>query len=127
MYAVRHIGIGYPSAQQVCCKRSVCTQWSLPDDQAQSTGLPCPPNARGATSLRTLRCCAWPFCFPQFFQQLGRCGLTCTEVREPGLPTPPPSPPPLTDLFPEMRIAVYDIRLGEEAVGVEGLGSGGAA
>ncbi len=62
----------------------------------------------------------------QFFEQLARCGLTCVEVREPGVPTPPPSPPPLTELFPEMRIAVYDIRLAGQAAGVEGVGADGA-
>jgi len=33
------------------------------------------------------------------------------EVREPGSPSPPPSPPPLTELFPEQRIAVYQMSL----------------
>ncbi|EFJ39977.1 hypothetical protein VOLCADRAFT_100272 [Volvox carteri f. nagariensis] len=46
-----------------------------------------------------------------FFSELALCGLDCREVREPNVPTPPPSPPPLTELFPEMRIAVYDIGL----------------
>ncbi|GLC46774.1 hypothetical protein PLESTB_001660700 [Pleodorina starrii] len=47
----------------------------------------------------------------QFFSQLAACGLECREVHEPSVPSPPPSPPPLTELFPDMRIAVYDIRL----------------
>ncbi|PNH03406.1 hypothetical protein TSOC_010543 [Tetrabaena socialis] len=46
----------------------------------------------------------------QFFEELAACGLACSEVHEPSKATPPPSPPPLTDLFPEMRIAVYSIQ-----------------
>ncbi|GIL86535.1 hypothetical protein Vretimale_11600 [Volvox reticuliferus] len=52
----------------------------------------------------------------EFFSQLTACGLIWREVREPSVPTPPQSPPPLTELFPEMRIAIYDIRLGPELV-----------
>ncbi|GLI67687.1 hypothetical protein VaNZ11_011951 [Volvox africanus] len=52
----------------------------------------------------------------EFFSQLTACGLVWREVREPSVPTPPPSPPPLTELFPEMRIAIYDIRLKPELV-----------
>ncbi|GIL66118.1 hypothetical protein Vafri_19720 [Volvox africanus] len=47
----------------------------------------------------------------EFFSQLTACGLVWREIREPSIPTPPPSPPPLTELFPEMRVAIYDIRL----------------
>ncbi|KAK3279615.1 hypothetical protein CYMTET_12507 [Cymbomonas tetramitiformis] len=46
-----------------------------------------------------------------FLEELAAVGLECREVREHDVPTPPPSPPPFTDLFPEMRIAVYEIML----------------
>jgi hypothetical protein len=42
-------------------------------------------------------------------EQLELRGMSCTEIREAGVPTPPPSPPPLTELFPDMRIAVFRI------------------
>lgn len=42
-------------------------------------------------------------------EELARAGLLAREVRERGVPTPPPSPPPLTELFPDFRIAVYSI------------------
>ncbi len=38
-------------------------------------------------------------------------GLGMQEIHEEGVPTPPASPPPLTELFPEMRIGVF--RIGE--------------
>ena len=46
----------------------------------------------------------------EFFQGLREAGLQWEEVREPWAPLPPPSPPPFAELFPEMRIAVYNIR-----------------
>jgi len=46
-----------------------------------------------------------------FFEELEKFGFDCREVREEGVSTPPPSPPPLSDLFPWMRIAVYLITL----------------
>ena len=46
-----------------------------------------------------------------FFESLEQCGLTRVEVREPGVATPPASPEPLTELFPEKRIAVFRIEL----------------
>jgi hypothetical protein len=33
------------------------------------------------------------------------------QVRQPGVPTPPPSPPPLSDIFRDQRIAIYEMRL----------------
>ncbi|KAG2483014.1 hypothetical protein HYH03_018094 [Edaphochlamys debaryana] len=60
----------------------------------------------------------------RFFEELAAQGLAVTEAHEPGVPSPPPSPPPLTELFPEMRIAVYDIRLAGAAPGEEGEGGG---
>uniref|UniRef100_A0A6S8LMT6 Calmodulin-lysine N-methyltransferase n=1 Tax=Dunaliella tertiolecta TaxID=3047 RepID=A0A6S8LMT6_DUNTE len=45
----------------------------------------------------------------EFFEQLDKVGFNVEEVREPCIPTPPPSPPPLTELFPEQRIAIYRI------------------
>ncbi|KAF5833806.1 hypothetical protein DUNSADRAFT_9753 [Dunaliella salina] len=47
----------------------------------------------------------------EFFEHLNKNGFNVEEVREPWLPTPPPSPPPLTELFPEQRIAIYRISL----------------
>ncbi len=46
-----------------------------------------------------------------FLEQLEHVGLEWQEVRAPGDLSPPPSPPPLTDLFPEFRVAVYRIKL----------------
>lgn len=48
-----------------------------------------------------------------FFEGVAAVGLQCSEVREEGCETPPPSPPPLTELFPEMRIAVYRMMLAQ--------------
>ena len=45
----------------------------------------------------------------KFFEELEANGLVFDEVVESGRELPPPSPPPLTELFPEMRIAVYNI------------------
>ena len=42
-------------------------------------------------------------------EELARAGLVAREVRERGMSTPPPSPPPLTELFPDFRIAVYSV------------------
>jgi predicted nicotinamide N-methyase len=47
----------------------------------------------------------------EFFDQLRASGLHVEEVFEPGAPTPPPSPPPLTDIFRDQRIAIYQMRL----------------
>jgi predicted nicotinamide N-methyase len=46
-----------------------------------------------------------------FFEAIERAGLTREEVREPEVPSPPPSPPPFESLFPEQRVAVYRIAL----------------
>lgn len=46
-----------------------------------------------------------------FFDELAARGLACREVREDGCPSPPPSPPPFASLFPDQRIAVYEISL----------------
>jgi len=46
-----------------------------------------------------------------FFDALASNGLACREVREDGCPSPPPSPPPFASLFPDQRIAVYEISL----------------
>lgn len=51
---------------------------------------------------------------------LHRWGLGWEEVREAGVPTPPPSPPPLTELFPEKRIGVFSIGFLPEAGGCAG-------
>ncbi|KAG2431210.1 hypothetical protein HXX76_009738 [Chlamydomonas incerta] len=45
----------------------------------------------------------------RFYEELAAQGLSCAEVHEPGVPSPPPSPPPLTELFPDMRVAVFQI------------------
>ena len=50
-----------------------------------------------------------------FFAEIERCGLSREEVREDGVPTPPPSPPPFESLFPDQRIAVYRISLDASA------------
>eukprot|EP01124_Arcella_intermedia_P017853 TRINITY_DN24832_c0_g1_i1.p1 TRINITY_DN24832_c0_g1~~TRINITY_DN24832_c0_g1_i1.p1 ORF type:complete len:287 (-),score=71.54 TRINITY_DN24832_c0_g1_i1:43-903(-) len=47
----------------------------------------------------------------QFFEELEANGLSCEELREPSISTPPPSPPPYTEVFPWQRIAVYLITL----------------
>jgi len=39
-------------------------------------------------------------------------GLSCEEVREPWAPSPPPSPDAFSSLFPDMRLAVYRLRVG---------------
>ena len=44
-------------------------------------------------------------------EELRRNGLFWTEVVEAGRQAAPPSPPPLTELFPDMRIAVFRISL----------------
>jgi hypothetical protein len=46
----------------------------------------------------------------QFFEAVTAEGLELVEVREPGVQTPPPSPPPLTELFPEMRLVIYRVQ-----------------
>jgi hypothetical protein len=46
----------------------------------------------------------------KFFEELEANGLVFDEVVESGRELLPPSPPPLTELFPEMRIAVYNIK-----------------
>jgi hypothetical protein len=46
-----------------------------------------------------------------FFAALEAAGLSCEEVREPGAPSPPPSPVPYAELFPDKRIAVFRITL----------------
>ena len=50
----------------------------------------------------------------EFFAEMSRRGLVVTEVREPNAPTPPASPEPLSQLFPEKRIAVFQIRRRED-------------
>lgn len=45
----------------------------------------------------------------QFFEELTKNGLWFAEVLEPSVHTPPSSPPALTELYPDMRIAVYRI------------------
>lgn len=44
-----------------------------------------------------------------FFENLRAQGLLVEEVREAGVESPPPSPPPFTDLFGDMRIAIYEM------------------
>ena len=48
------------------------------------------------------------------WREFEQCGLDVEEVREDGAPSPPSSPEPLTQLFPEKRIAVLRITLREE-------------
>lgn len=43
------------------------------------------------------------------FEQLEAQGLTVEEVVEAGRELPPPSPPPFSSLFPDMRCAVFKI------------------
>jgi len=43
------------------------------------------------------------------FERLEAEGLTVQEVVETGQQLPPPSPPPFTSLFPDMRCAVFKI------------------
>ncbi|PNW73462.1 hypothetical protein CHLRE_14g632839v5 [Chlamydomonas reinhardtii] len=45
----------------------------------------------------------------RFYEELAAQGLSLAEVWETGAPSPPPSPPPLTELFPDMRVAVFQI------------------
>ncbi len=47
----------------------------------------------------------------EFEERLRGAGLRCEEVREPWREAPPPSPPPLTELFPELRVAVLRITI----------------
>jgi hypothetical protein len=49
-----------------------------------------------------------------FFEALQTCGLAREEVREAGVPSPPASPEPYTELYPEKRIAVFRITLKED-------------
>lgn len=44
-----------------------------------------------------------------FEKELVKNGLTCKEVREPGAPSPPPSPPQLASLFNELRCAILEM------------------
>jgi len=46
-----------------------------------------------------------------FFENLTAQGLRFREMREPGVPSPPPSPPPLTEVWRDMRIAIYEIQI----------------
>lgn len=43
------------------------------------------------------------------FERLAAEGLTVEEVVEPGKELPPPSPPPFSSLYPDMRCAVFKI------------------
>ena len=43
------------------------------------------------------------------FERLEAEGLAVEEVCEPDCQLPPPSPPPFSSLFPDMRIAVFKI------------------
>lgn len=45
----------------------------------------------------------------EFLQECEDNGLDVQEVREPWVDAPPPSPPPLTLLFPDLRIQVLRI------------------
>eukprot|EP01063_Lacrimia_lanifica_P031392 TRINITY_DN5160_c0_g4_i1.p1 TRINITY_DN5160_c0_g4~~TRINITY_DN5160_c0_g4_i1.p1 ORF type:complete len:259 (+),score=79.65 TRINITY_DN5160_c0_g4_i1:49-825(+) len=44
-----------------------------------------------------------------FLQRLGEHGLQVREVWLPDAATPPPSPPPMSSVFPEKRIAIWEI------------------
>ena len=52
----------------------------------------------------------------EFYAEMRACGLEMKEVREPGVPTPPASPEPLSQLFPEKRVAVYRVQLAVDEV-----------
>ncbi len=52
-------------------------------------------------------------CDIHFLEQCAAAGLAVEEVFEAGVEAPPPSPPPLTELFPEMRCAVFRITVRE--------------
>ena len=43
-------------------------------------------------------------------EEMTKNGLIMREIIEEGSELPPPSPPPLTELFPKTRIAIYEIR-----------------
>ena len=51
----------------------------------------------------------------EFYAEMRACGLEMKEVRAPGMSTPPASPEPLSQLFPEKRVAVYRVALAEDA------------
>jgi hypothetical protein len=53
------------------------------------------------------------------FEQLEGLGLCVQEVVEAGQQLPPPSPPPFSSLYPEMRCAVFKISRRAAAVGKE--------
>jgi len=46
-----------------------------------------------------------------FFAELEKLGLVCQEIRELSISTPPQSPPPMSEVFPPMRIAILLIQL----------------
>jgi hypothetical protein len=50
-------------------------------------------------------------CDLEFFEELQRQGFAVEEVWTPEQGPPPESPPPLTSLFPEQRIAMYHMQL----------------
>jgi len=55
----------------------------------------------------------YDICDVLFAEQCAAAGLRMEEVHEPGAPAPPPSPPPLTELFPDMRCAVFNITVAD--------------
>jgi hypothetical protein len=52
-------------------------------------------------------------CDLEFMEQLEALGLACSEVRTPEQGSPPASPPPLTELYPELRIAMFHMELAQ--------------
>lgn len=60
----------------------------------------------------------YDICDVKFLEQCAAAGLRVEEVFEPGAPRPPPSPPPLTELFPDMRVAVFRITVERLDLGV---------
>ena len=51
----------------------------------------------------------YDICDVEFLEECAAAGLLVEEVAPPGAPPRPPSPPPLSELFPEQRVAIFRI------------------
>lgn len=71
-----------------------------------------PPPALKCSPLFTLPFLRYDHLDMLLPEELHRNGLSWTEVLEAGCQAAPPSPPPMTELFPDMRIAVFRISPG---------------